>query len=253
MRAAVWLMAVGLAVPLGALAQTSGAERSAWTARAVTSGTSLRLDDGREVRLVGVRLPEAAAGGELRAAQAAAAAEAALARLALDRPLRPLAAPVPVDRHGRLLGQIERTDGLWLQAALLEQGLVLLAPEPGAPDRHALMRASEQVARAGGRGLWAVPGWQPVATAELGGATGRFRIVHGRIERVASVGRFVYLNFGADWRTDFTLRLAPDLLAADWPDLDRLVGREVEARGVVQQSGGPLIELAHPAQIEVLP
>ena len=36
-------------------------------------------------------------------------------------------------------------------------------------------------------------------------------------------------------------------------DLEGLAGRLVEVRGVVLEAGGPLIELSHPEQMQVLP
>ena len=41
----------------------------------------------------------------------------------------------------------------------------------------------------------------------LADSTGRFRIVRGRVLRVAPTESYVYLNFGADWRADFTVRV----------------------------------------------
>ena len=36
-------------------------------------------------------------------------------------------------------------------------------------------------------------------------------------------------------------------------DLASLPGREIEIRGVVLEAGGPLIELSHPEQMQLLP
>ena len=74
--------------------------------------------------------------------------------------------------------------------------------------------------------------------------------------RVATTERFLYLNFGPDWRTDFTVRIGSDLarrLASSGLDVATLAGRRIEIRGFVLEAGGPLIELSHPEQMQVLP
>jgi micrococcal nuclease len=75
------------------------------------------------------------------------------------------------------------------------------------------------------------------------------------VQRVAPTERYVYLNFGADWRADFTVRAQRADLAGALAGLDlaALAGRMVEVRGVVLEAGGPLIELSHAEQIQVLP
>jgi micrococcal nuclease len=73
--------------------------------------------------------------------------------------------------------------------------------------------------------------------------------------RVAPTESHTYLNFGADWRADFTVRVRRTELegALAGLDLEGLGGRLVEVRGVVLEAGGPLIELSHPEQLQVLP
>jgi micrococcal nuclease len=215
----------------------------------VLEGPRLELDDGRRVRLAGLRVP---AGEAHRAA-----AQAALAGLIADRGARLQPAAAGHDRWGELVAQVERDDGLWLQGALLEVGLAQLQTRPGEVERAAKMRAAERVARAAARGLWADPAQAPQAADDAHADIGSFRIVHGKVLRVAETRNFVYLNFGADWRTDFTLRLDKPAAAAlagalDAP-LERLAGRRVEARGFLVEAGGPLIDVSHPEQIEVLP
>ena len=66
----------------------------------------------------------------------------------------------------------------------------------------------------------------------------------------------VYLNFGADWRRDFTVRLRRaelDVgLARSGLAIERLTDHRLEIRGYVLEAGGPLIDVSHPEQIEVL-
>jgi hypothetical protein len=117
------------------------------------------------------------------------------------------------------------------------------------------MLALEQDARAARRGLWAEPAFMAQDATGLEDSAGRFRIVRGRVQRVAPTERYVYLNFGADWRADFTVRAQRAELSRALAGLDLagLAGRTIEVRGVVLEAAGPLIELSHTEQIRVLP
>ena len=220
----------------------------------VLAGDLVRLVDGRTVRLAAIRVP-AANPDEPSAQRSAEQARAALGRLLEGQMVTLAPAEAPLDRYGRLVAQVERTDGLWLQGALLERGLAQVQTRPGEAARAAKMLAIEHGARAARRGLWALPVFMPQDAAALADSTGRFRIVRGRVLRVAPTERYVYLNFGADWRADFTVRVRRAELRGTLAgvDLEGLAGRVVEVRGVVLEAGGPLIELSHPEQMQVLP
>jgi micrococcal nuclease len=220
----------------------------------VLAGDLLRLSDGRAVRLAGIRVPsvDAKQGG---AEDFAGQARAELSRLLDGQTVRLAPAEATHDRYGRLVAQGKRSDGLWLQGALLAQGLAQVQTRPGEAARAAEMLALEQRARAAGRGLWADAAYMPQDPGALDDSMGRFRIVRGRVLRVAPTESYTYLNFGADWRADFTVRVRRTELdgALAGVDLEGLAGRLVEVRGIVLEAGGPLIELSHPEQMQVLP
>jgi micrococcal nuclease len=214
----------------------------------VRTGNLLELDDGRLVRLAGIRLPTGAAARDL------ARAEDALAGLVERRVVRLELADPPRDRHGRLVAQLWRHDGLWLQGALLEQGLVQVQTRPGETALAAEMAALEQAARSTRTGIWAHGRFAPRPAHQVGALVGSFQVVQGHVMRVEPTERYIYLNFGRDWRVDFTLRVArssaPSFRDAGI-DLEQLEGQDVEVRGYVLEAGGPLIELSHPEQIRL--
>ena len=216
------------------------------------AGAELELDDGRRVRLAGLRVPSAPAAGTAVVDDA----RALLGDLIQGAAVRLGTTAAPYDRYGRLVAQVERADGLWLQGALLERGLAQAWPRPGEAARAKEMLAIERTARAARRGLWAKARFAPRPAERLDHAVGSFQIVQGRVREVSPSGAFVYLNFGRDWWSDFTLRVARELeeaFARSDRALPSLAGRRVEARGFVVQAGGPLIELSHPEQIQLLP
>ena len=192
-----------------------------------------------------------------RASRSPAPTRALLAELVADRALRLGTSPSPLDRYGDLVAQVERTDGLWLQGALLERGLAQVRTRPDEVARAAAMLGLEQAARAAGRGLWREPALAPRPADQLADAVGSFQIVRGRVLRVAPTEHYVYLNFGG-----LAERLHPAPAARGTRrELRPFSGRRaglsraarIEVRGFVLDAGGPLIELSHPEQIQVLP
>lgn len=255
-----WLIAPAtLMAALSSPVPAGASEELAWigpvAVAEVLAGDQLRLADGRVVRLAGIRVP-GDAGSEVGVQSWAERARAELDRLLDGQSVRMAAAEVGHDRYGRLVAHLERSDGLWLQGALLERGLVQVQTRPGEALRAERMLTIERAARDGRRGLWADGAFSARDAGALDGDPGSFRIVQGRVVRVAPTERFVYLNFGADWRRDFTVRIAKGLarsLAESGLDVTTLAGRRVEIRGLVLEAGGPLIELSHAEQMQILP
>ena len=65
----------------------------------------------------------------------------------------------------------------------------------------------------------------------------------------------VFLNFGRRLRGDFTVIIAKQVaarLAEAGLPVDKLEGRKVRARGVIEESDGPAIRITDPANIELL-
>jgi hypothetical protein len=65
----------------------------------------------------------------------------------------------------------------------------------------------------------------------------------------------IFLDFGRNFRQDFTVMLTPPVaegLAAAGLPADGLAGKRLLVRGVIEDSGGPAIRLNDPAELEVL-
>ncbi|MHA1600748.1 MAG: thermonuclease family protein, partial [Alphaproteobacteria bacterium] len=145
--------------------------------------------------------------------------------------------------------------GDWVQGALLEDGMARVY---SFQDNRALvveMLAREAAARDNRRGIWANPFYAIRTPEEAGGYLGRFELIQGRVRDVAIVRGRVYLNFGDDWRSDFTANLASKarrLFESEKIDLLSYRGRIVRVRGWLKSWNGPMIDITHPEQIEVI-
>ena len=72
---------------------------------------------------------------------------------------------------------------------------------------------------------------------------------------VARIWGWVCPTFGADWKTDFTISIAPKawkLFAAEGIAPEDYRGRRLRVRGWLKSLNGPSISASHPEQIEVL-
>lgn len=171
----------------------------------------------------------------------------------------------PPDRYGRQALWLFDREGTPLQAHAIERGLAMVAPEPQALTGPCLkaLYALERGARRARQGRWATPAFTPLSATDsqaLFQALGRFRIVEGDIMTARDVRGRLYLNFGADWRTDFTASIAPADLKrwrdeAGYPwlaDPSQLTGARVRIRGWLESYNGPSLVIDHPGALEIV-
>lgn len=231
-------------------------------AAGVPDAATLVLDDGLEVRLAGIEPPHPAR-GSLAAEPFFEEARDALEALALGRRVD-LAIPEGQperDRWGRAPARVVVRDvegapggGLALNRELLARGLARVRPEFETDAEARALLALEDAARRAGRGLWASPYYAPrPAEAITLAAAGSFQIVEGAVVDAAFVRGWIYVNFGPDWRTDFTAGAPPEHADAfDADAMTALIGARVRVRGDVERYNGPFVRLFVPAQVERL-
>jgi endonuclease YncB( thermonuclease family) len=218
----------------------------------VEQNGALILSDGRALLLEGIRLPLAAD----KAPRATVdQARATLLTLARDGLVTGRAVPPKQDRYDRVRVQ-GFTATMWLQQALLEQGLARVSI---ASDREACaaeLYRFEAQARGARRGIWASEAYRVRGNRDDWRLDlGTFQLIEGRVGRVMERDGRLLLDFGTDGRSGLLAVVAgEDRRSFRRFDPVSLEGRHVRVRGVVQDVGGrPQISLANPAQIEVLP
>lgn len=159
-----------------------------------------------------------------------------------------------LDRYGRLSAQVQRDDGLWVQGQLLAGGLARVHPTPSARSRIAEMLAIEAEARAGRRGLWRLASMRVQPAEAVDPAAAGLQVIEGQVLEAERRGDWWYLNFGPDWRRDFTVTIhkrSLPLFAGAGIEPYGLRGTVVRVRGVLQRLNGPMIEALVPEQIEI--
>lgn len=161
-----------------------------------------------------------------------------------------------VNRMGHEIGHIERKkDNAWAQGALLALGLARVRTTERNNDMAFQLYIWEKKAREEKIGLWDMEEYKILSPEETPAHERSFQIVEGRIESAAMNQNRVYLNFGKDYRTDFTVSIPPESRRHfSKANLDPLQwnGRVIRVRGWIESYNGPFIEVDHPAAIELV-
>ena len=213
--------------------------------------SALVLLGGRVVHLEGIRFP---AGKLERAPQSFADESRAAVAALVKSPLTLRSLPPKIDRHGRLRAQVF-VGGQWIQAFLLSRGLARVSVAPDRTECASELFAAEAQGRIARRGLWAAPAYAVRDPSNVRRDIGTFQVVEGKVLNASVKNGRAYLNFGADWRRDFTATVDP----VDMPNFRALgvdprsyAGQTIRVRGWVEWHNGPEIEVANPQGIEVL-
>ena len=263
--AAGLLGAVALCAQLGtgALAQPCALEQgsSHAVARLIDSETLL-LDDGQDVRLIGALAPKPdVLDADERDWPPARDALRTLEALVHARMVTLRTEGRQRDRYGRLLAQVFVDDGgaeVWLQQRMILAGQARAYTLPGNTACLTARLAAEETARPQGRGLWQRAPYRVRSADEVDALlklAGRFAVVEGRVAGVTRAQTTTYINFGTDWRRDFTASLATAVVTKDTDGaqrVDALSGKRVRVRGWIERRNGPMIVLGSLDEIEVL-
>ena len=230
----------------------AGAE--AVVSQRITDGDTLRLRDGRRVRLIGINTPELGRNGKTSEPYAQAARRA-LQALAEGATLYLVTGSEATDRYGRTLAYLFDEQGRNVEAQLLAKGMGYAVAIPPNVAMVACHMAAEQQAREAQLGLWQQ---QPVVVpSEL--RSGGFHLVRGKVSAVNRAGSTLWV----DLEGPVTLRFVPADQAAfaALPD-HSWIGARVELRGwfIDRQNWGGMrrgfrrfmLNVRHPLQVRRL-
>jgi endonuclease YncB( thermonuclease family) len=237
--------------PLEARAAPCMAERiGEGRVASIVDARTLRMQDGREVRLAGVE--DTASGLAAKPQQSDA-----LASFVVGRNIVLRGSPGE-DRYGRSVAFIFIEGGSEpVQAHMIENGHLLVTAAIEDEDCGRFLRGREARARQAKRGIWAEPA--ALKNTEMAGdimaVIGQFVVADGRVHSVREAGATLYINFGRRWTRDFAVTISrrniPAFESGRVP-LKSLERRRLRVRGWVEQRGGPRIHASWAGQIEVV-
>lgn len=222
----------------------------------VIDGVTIEIDGKTKVRLAGIWTPWNSPDDP---GETVKKAQALLSKVTMNRYVRLYQTKNELtgrtNRLGQTLAQVEREDGLWLQGILLYAGLATVMTSESNPESAARMYELEADARKNKRGLWADDRWNVLKPENTKDYANQYRIVEGKVYSTSLRNNTFYLNFTRSWQTDFTVMIPSSkrvVFAREHIDLMALNGKTIRVRGWVRNFNGPLIEITHPQQIEVL-
>jgi Staphylococcal nuclease homologue len=146
-----------------------------------------------------------------------------------------------------------------VQEELVSQGLARVYSFPDNRSCIAELLARENEARAKRLGVWGSRAYRVQSADDLhrlGRLTQSYQLVEGTVAKVGEGGGRICLNFGDDWRSDFTIsidRKEIPAFAAAGIDLKVLAGKKVRCVAGSSGCNGAMIAATHPEQLELLP
>lgn len=175
----------------------------------VIDGDTLRLEDGRSVRIIGINAPEISRKGKpgqalgveaRRAAQAFVDKASGKIRLGYELERQ--------DHYGRELAHVYDARGQSMAVSLLHQGMAFPIAIPPNINQSRCLFAAQDKARSQRVGVWGHTAWQPLSSIRLSLGDRGFQRVRGRVEKVtinSSIwleleGKLVVRIAKEDWR-----------------------------------------------------
>ncbi|MEX1081729.1 MAG: thermonuclease family protein [Halofilum sp. (in: g-proteobacteria)] len=216
----------------------------------VTDGDTVRLSDGRQVRIIGLNTPELGRDGAPDEPFAQAA------RQSLQRLIASADGRVGLqigrearDNYDRLLAHLYLPDGRNITERLLERGYGLRVVVPPNLAHQRCYARAEAAARAADRGVWTEPRFLGVPADRLPADAGGFAVVTGRIIRVGESRSAFWLELDGK----LTLRLPKNDLPYFDGEPQRREGQRLRVRGwIYRVDDEPRMNLRHPAAVEWL-
>lgn len=223
----------------------------------IIDGDTFVTTEGEKIRLLDINTPETSKKGK-EGEPFSMKAKEALAKLLKERELTFKKGQADKDRYGRTLAHVYTKDGIWVNKALIEAGLAHVYSFPDNRLFAAELLSVEEQARSEKKGIWSLNRWQILDAAHVPveETVGHFYIVEGKIVDVGESRDTIYLNFGSNWREDFTAEVRKkDLLLFKNHPLEQkeaLIGKNVRVRGIIKPVNGTLISVTHPEQLTIL-
>ena len=224
----------------------------------VIDGDTVKLSNGRLLRYIGLDTPEVRIknkGGNFKYQPQPFSLEAKeFNRKLVEGKLIRIEFDIEkTDRYGRILGYCF-LDNVFVNARLIEQGYAVLYTYPPNVKYVELFIEAQKKAREAKNGLW---GSFPVINHSLANKyINQIRSVEGVVLSSYKTTKCVLLNFGQNYKNDFTVVIFDNVLEAFRREgIDPLSfynGKRIRVNGKIREYNGPEIIVNSPYEIEVL-
>lgn len=235
--------------------------------KSVESGSNILLEDGRKIRLADVITPY-----HLQINNYEAKIQKHLSNLLEGKFVSvEVNESKKTDRFGRLLAHVwvygncesNTVDScqkrVWVQGNLVENGYAIVYNYSQLFNYNLALLTLEYSAREQFKGVWQEQKMTVLDTRTVEANSSRYRnsfkFIEGVPTQIVESKNKIYINFGEDWKKDFTITVDKAYKASIKEyfggNLTELEGKKVIVRGWVEYYNGPMIRLVTPSQIQV--
>lgn len=216
----------------------------------IYDGDTVKLEDGRKVRFIGINAPEIGRDGKPSEPFAQKARQRLIQLLDDNRVIGLRYGQERRDHYGRLLAHPYLKDGRSINALLLSDGLAAHIVVPPNSWNYQCYGEVERSARQISKGIWQTSRFRPHSSHTLPLSTRGFHLVQGRVERIGRSRKSLWLNLEGD----VALRVPRNSLDNFTQyRVESLAGMNVVARGWVNYHRDKLvIIIRHPASLELI-
>lgn len=223
----------------------------------VIDGDTVRLSNGKSLRYIGIDTPEVhiRKNGKFVYAPQEFANQAMEfnRRLVEGKQIRIEFDVVKKDKYGRLLGYCF-VDGKFVNAELIKEGFALLYTFPPNVKYVDTFKVYQAQARKKLKGLWQTH--EVINSDRAYKYIGKVRSVQGRVLSTYQSKKCVYLNFGTNYKTDFTVVIFSNVIKyfkdKNIDPVSFYKGKTIRVCGKIKEYNGPEIIINMPQEIEVL-
>lgn len=160
------------------------------------------------------------------------------------------------DKYNRILAYVYLKNGDMVNEILAKEGYAYLLTYPPNIKYVEKFRTAQIYARENEKGLWSKNIIKRIPADDietLNENIGDFVIVSGKVANTFQSKKATYLNFGKDYKTDFTIVIFKNNYESFDFDLEKhYLFKEVEISGKLKKYNGPEIILNDPASIRII-
>tara|TARA_R110000868_G_scaffold218576_1_gene469055 strand:- start:212747 stop:213532 length:786 start_codon:yes stop_codon:yes gene_type:complete len=223
----------------------------------IIDGDTFVTKDGSHVRLLGINTPEIGRGGKENQ-PFANEARLKLNTLLFNKRVRLEFGERYKDRYNRLLAHVYMEDGTWINRELIALSLAHVYSFPDNRAHTNTLIELENNVKLKKQGIWGLERWKTYKTDEEipDSAIGKFNITEGTVHHTTNTKGKIYINFGSNWREDFTVEIRKkelDIFKQSGIDpSENYNGKKLQIRGVFKPVNGVLVTATHPEQLTIL-
>jgi len=225
----------------------------------VYDGDTFTTTDGKKVRLLNINTPETAKKNK-PSEPFAIDAKKQLQKLIDKKEVILKFDEEKQDKYKRILAYVYLKDGTFVNKEMLKSGFSHLYSFPNNTSKFDELKTAEDYARNKKLGVWNHNRWQtqdanstkPVEKFRFG----KYQTFDGRVVGITKVKNKTFLNFGHNWRNDFSVEIHDKYLKyftkKNINPETAYANKKLRVRGILRPVNGSLISVTHPQQIEIL-